>query len=653
MELRKKRKIDQTELISATGIVNYIRSDCIIDYLDIVDKNDYMIDESDLQLKKKQKKEELDKKDVKNNKIRSVLKRNKIKKRNKSGKLRKRELRSSFDYIVDDGYKFESDIFDKIKEKMISNNELNKLKEIKEKDLNKNYNQTINILKEKNHDIILGGILVNEKDNTYGYPDMIVLGKWIIKYIESVPSCVNENDYYIIDIKSSTINLISNGDHVSSGLLFNGYKSQIYVYTEALKSITGSKIDVGFILGKRYQYLSVGKKINIENPFGRLGIINFSHEKEIGNNLENKVNEAIKWKKEVKENWKDFKLNPIDNTKLYPNIKNTYDKHHHKIKKRIAYINKEITLLWNCGLKNREISWSNGIKRFDDPNLIPEKLGIEKKSSKYVIIDKMLKINRSTDQIITLNRSNNYKEWQTQKDHEFFVDFETYYDQDFIDQEENNNFNISNQKLYMIGVNYISNVDRKNKFVCFVLKYKNNIKSQEKKEEDIEKIYIYCENQLDLINKFVEFIDSFNTNLNKLKYYEKIRLIHWSCAEPVVFTKVLQDLQIPKTDLKYKLPWYDLMEIFKNNENPILIKDCFGFGLKEVIRSLDKLGKINLKWPELDDGLLSSFIARDIYRLGDSSNNSESDNKMNLIIDYNYVDCHSLNVLLDWMRSYI
>jgi hypothetical protein len=103
-----------------------------------------------------------------------------------------------------------------------------------------------------------------------------------------------------------------------------------------------------------------------------------------------------------------------------------------------------------------------------------------------------------------------------------------------------------------------------------------------------------------------------------------------------------------------------LLDVFKHNEYPILIKGCFGFGLKEIVKNLNQYNQINLSWPELDDGLLSSFKAREIYLQNNSTNEDTVDTVDSIdttdtiidIVEYNYVDCLALIKIFDWMRSY-
>jgi hypothetical protein len=622
MLTRHKKSKKNDNLTSATRLTNYIKKDCIIDYLDLLKNKKRKLTESS------------------SNKSSS----------NKSSSNNKKR-KSSFDYIVENGYIFEDNIFEKIEKKMKLNNELNNLIKIKEKDINKNFIDTTNILINKKHDIILGSILINYENNTYGYPDMIVSGYWIRKYIKDYPIniCENRSKYYIIDIKSSTINLISGGEIMSSKILYDAYKTQIYVYTEALNKLLkdhgiNNNVNCGFILGKKYQYKFNGNFIS-KDPFDRLAIINYNYEKENGIDYQNLTKNALLWQNDLKDNWESFTLNPINKDELYPNMKNTYDKNYKSIKKKIAYENKELTLLWNCGIKNRELAWSNDIRRYDDPKLNCTVLGLEG-TAKNNILSKMISI-LHTDNNYIIDLKNNIMNWQNTTKFEFFIDFETYYKNDFYD---NNDYNT--QFIYMIGIGYFKN----NKFIqkTFIINYdkSNNLKNYINNKKNLNckyKDYILCHDEEDLIIKTVDYIHSFKpNNMNLIQYYNDCRLIHWSGAEPILFNKKIKEYTL--IDLKYKLNWFDLLKIFKDKEYPIIIKECFGYGLKEVVNKLNKYNYIKLNWPDLDDGLLSCFIAKDIY-----DNKSPTINNKNMVnlTEYNYVDCFALFEILNWLRSII
>ena len=623
MLTRTKTKCYQNELISATKISNFIKNDKILDYLDLINKKNLTLN-SDLELVKKRSIESIESiENIESNK----------------------KMKTSFDYIMESGYYFEEIIIEEIIKKMKNENQTYKLKKITEKDIHLNCVETIKVIKENKHNIILGSILINSKNNTWGKPDLIVRGDWILKYINDNIININPNKWYIIDIKSSTINLISGGETMSSKLLYDLYKSQIYIYTEALNMLLeeyGIKNDVeyGFVLGKKYKYIQ-NKNIIYKKSFECLGIINYNQESEKGIIWKNIIINAIEWHNELKLNWESLKLNPINNNALYPNMKNQYDKNYHKLKKDIAIKNKEITLLWNCGIINRNLAWKNGIKRYDDPKLNVEILGL-KNSSKEKIINMMLEIIH-TDKKFILDKKNNKFDWQTINKTELFVDFETYNTDAIFDENyEYDNFLNNNQKIYMIGLSYFDNQTIIHK--TFIIKYENYSKLIINYQEKNNKIInyndcIFCENEQDLLVKFISFVNNFNDKNTKI--------FHWSCAEPIIFNKKINEYDLDKNISSFC--WIDLLKIFKDDNYPIIIKECFNFGIKEIVKKLNEYGEINLTWSDLDDGLLSSFIARDIYLNKILSSKST----MYEIIEYNYIDCKALYLILIWMRNQI
>ncbi len=621
----KKRK---GALVAATRIGNFIKNDMIIDYLDLINENKLTLD-ANLELKRKRSSSSGD--------IDFVNKKKK----------------SSLDYIFESGYVFENDIINQIENMMFNNNEKNKIANITEKNIDLNYSQTINTIVENKHSIILGGVLINDKNNTWGKPDIIVKGEWIQKYIANTIEQLCLNKWYIIDIKSSTINLINKGEEMSSKLLYNVYKSQIYIYTQALnESLKKINIDnnvhYGFILGKKYKYI-VNKNTITKKPFEYLGIVNFNKDLSNGNCWEKTITDALNWHNDLKNNWTNFKLNPINKDELYPNMKNSYDKNWHSIKKDIAYKNKEITLLWNCGIANRKLAWDNGIKNYSDPKLNSQILGFNG-NAKEIIIDSMLNLLHSDNKFI-LNKSNNLMGWQQKSQWEFFIDFETYNNDAIYDEESDWNNSFNNQVIYMIGLSYF---DSSNNLIhkSFLLEYKNchQLSNEFVSNTNFDNVKyndcIFCTSEIDMINKFYNFIIKFKPEQTDIEMFKKnTRLYHWSGAEQIIFNKKIQEYNLDVK--KFNLNWFDLLKVFKHDKYPIVIKECFGFGLKEIIKKLNNYGLINLSWSDLDDGLLSSFIARDIY----TGINLKHNNDMYFIIEYNYIDCKALHLLLEWMRK--
>ena len=638
MQTRNYLQNKKNTLISATRISNYIKNDMIIDYLDLLNEKKMILNENLKVTRKRTQNDILD-----NNDFNQEYKRKKSK--------------SSFDYIVEAGYLFENDILKQIESMMIKKNEYKKIIKLSESNINLNCNQTIKTIIEDKHTVILNAVLINEINNTWGKPDLLVKGEWIKKYIHDNIPYLDSKKWYVIDIKSSTINLINKGEEVSSMLLYNVYKSQIYIYTDALNVLLkkyniNNNVNYGFILGKKYKY-TINKNIINKKPFEYLGIIDFKkgfNNGNNGNNWNNLISDAINWNNDLRLNWKDYNVNPINKDELYPNMKNTYDKNWHKIKKEIAIKNKELTLLWNCGITNRKLAWENNIKHYDDPQLNSSILGF-KNTSKETIVNSMLKILHS-EKNYHLNKLNDCMEWQTKSKWEFFIDFETYNKDAIYDENYDWDNSFNNNKIYMIGLSYFTenNILIHKSFILEYEQYnelknefKNNIQFDDVKYEDC----IFCKDEMDLIKKFSDFIKSFKPLLMDMEFFKKnIRLCHWSGAEPILFNKKIEEYKLNNKD--YWFNWYDLLKIFKHDRYPIIIKECFGFGLKEIIKKLNQYGLIKLSWSDLDDGLLSSFIARDIYI---KNNGNNINNDMYYIIEYNYIDCKALHYILEWMRK--
>ncbi len=588
--------------------MNYIRSDLICDYLDLYDDNDKNEDNKE----------------------------------------------SSFDYIMNDSKEYEKQIIEQIY-LMHDPYSYHILKlDKKDKPLRNLYNETIDAIQSCRYDVILNSILMNNDNATYGYPDLIVSTRWINKYITD--KIVNDNPYvyYIIDIKNSSISLINGGLNVSMNKMYECYKYQVYIYKEALNKIQlhKPKNNYGFILGKNYKYQENGKYVNVLNPFKTLGLIDYNYQPEININYEKNICDAINYKKNINKKHAKSVITSINRHKINNehkikncsnginksliNMKNVYHKNHGNIKKMLAYNSKEITAFYKCGIKQRDIANKHNIYEYDDKRLTPELLGFIPNNTYYNIIKCMLKGIHS-NKLITIPKNNNVNNWRTNAPHEFFVDFETYNVQVFGEKDIN--------KLYMIGVGY---------YECGLWKYKC---FKFDVEPRLTQDYEYKLKQI--IENFIDFINSFNIlGMDIGEYYKNVRLYHWSHIERTLFKKKTNLLCLSSE--KYNLPWFDLLMVFRDKQNPIIIKNCISFKLKDIIKKLNEYNLLSLKWDDLDDGLLSSYKAHDIYEntvspfdyMQDITINAKI-SELNSIIKYNEIDCKAVLLLLQLIRAYV
>jgi hypothetical protein len=643
--------------VSVSSFRNIINEDPLIDYLELLNKKDKEINRDTLEVISKNEE------NIKNNK-----------------------RKSSFDYIMKNGVDFENNIIKEIKEIMTKNKDNKKIIDLNENinnlDKNKKYLITKDILLSRKSMVILGAILYDDTREIFGYPDLIVSGQFIKKYfcrkdndndndnknininkkrklnnneikISNIEgNCILDNNiedlmYYVIDIKSSSLDLISGGKMLSGNKNYNFYKFQTYSYSVCIKTLfenagLSNNAKVGFLMGRKYK-TRIKKEDIYFKSFENLAIIKF--DEEFSQHCDNKCKEGKKWiVNDLRYNYSQFSLNPINRIELYPNMKNTFDSQFLSIKKAIAEKNKEITLLYYCGVDKRKKCHEMGIKRIDDKRLNSKILGFENKSHE-LIINNMIELENSNKKIKLNKKENNYMEWQDEAEYEFFVDFETY--------NKENNKSSDEDIIYMIGSYY------KEEFKCFIIDKKYTIKQQIKIRNKLcqknnllklncnESNYVLCHDEHELINKFTNYVYSKNiNNLGKSLYKNSTRLIHWSIFEKRVFESKINKYYLGN---KFKLNWYDLLDVFKFKNSPIIIKGCRSFKLKEVTNKLNEYNLINIKWPGLEDGLLSSFMAKDIYEKNDNKN------KNDLIIDiteYNYIDCKSLSCILDYIRNY-
>ena len=118
-------------------------------------------------------------------------------------------------------------------------------------------------------------------------------------------------------------------------------------------------------------------------------------------------------------------------------------------------------------------------------------------------------------------------------------------------------------------------------------------------------------------------------------YSGKIKVYHWGNAEKVYLEYMKQkypDLTYPEFEL------IDLLYYFKLE--PITIKGCFGYGLKEIVKQLYNLNLIDNQWQDDTSGLDA------MVQILKTSEEAERKNipikrfaEIKKIIYYNYMDC--------------
>jgi hypothetical protein len=459
--------------------------------------------------------------------------------------------------------------------------------------------------------ILYSAPVKNNLNNTQGIIDLLIRSDYLPQLIEFLPieyqttlkaPNLNGNYHYVvIDIKFSTIKLKSDRKYLLNVGKQPAYKGQVKIYTDAISNIQGYNCPYGFIIGRKYIYSGQNQTIN--NSLYTMGIIDYST---VDRDYVYSTYKAIEWIRLVKSEGHLWTIYPPSKKELYPNM--CIDSGPWmKEKKRIAEEIKEITLIWNCGIRNRNIAIQNQIYSWDNQNCNTFSIGIN--NSYTNAINSILSINQQSKLNITSNIKNNLFNWKS-KENEIFVDFETISDifSDLNDLPVQN----STELIFMIGVGFINNEG--------VFEYKNFVSNELNSQEEIR-----------IILEFLEW----------LKTMSFPKIYYWS-AEPSIWNRAIQRNNLENVILN----WCDMYQIFK--VEPIAIRGCLDYSLKSVAKAMRSHGMIscNLDDNNCNSGMMAMLNAWKYYK-----NKEENHEKMREIEVYNQFDCKVLYEILEFLRN--
>lgn len=560
-------------------------------------------------------------------------------------------------FIMNKGVEFESEVIKLIREKL-NDNEFVKICKSYDNFYNKvfDYEQATQEEIRRGTPVIYQGLLMNHSGdlcNSYGMPDLIVRSDYINKIISDNPvptdminykaaNLSGNYHYVVVDIKFTTVELCFDGIRIRNYGSIPAYKCQLYIYNHALGVIQGYEPAAAYILGRRYKYESKKKTYCFNDCFSKMGVIQY--DKWDNNYIEETIN-AVKWIKRLRTEGQNWKLYPTPTIpELYPNMASAGESNWDNMKAQYAKKINEITLLWNCGVKNREIANNNGVYTFDDPKCSAKMLGIygEKQAP---ILDEIININRKrkfTDKLdyISMKLNNKFdNQWLEKHKLRLTVDFETIncvFD-DFSSLPNAQDYNY----LFMIGVSY-------------------QIHNQEYKYKMFLAAELSSEAEYEMVEHFYKFLRQL-TDEYVGKNYPIPSLYHWGHMERSFFdglctrlvNKLGHNISARIAKIKQELNWYDLCDSFKQNK--IVINGCFKFGLKEIATRLSELKLIKSTWNKESaclNGNAAMIIAKQAY---DSSYNTNSPviktKAMREIMEYNRTDCIVIHEIIDLLKE--
>lgn len=435
---------------------------------------------------------------------------------------------------------------------------------------------------------------LKHSDNTGGIADLLVRSDYIGNLIDECPLTEDEKHipapllgtpyhYLVIDVKFTTLPLRADGRLLLNSDNFPGYKAQTWIYTKAIGEIQGYTPQYGFIMGRRWKYMSKAITYHNFTCLSKLGVIDY-----LGVDAEyvSRTKEAVAWIRELRSNGASWSVDPPSRPELYPNMCVDAGKWNPE-KERLATKHGEITKVWYCGVKHRNTAITNGVDSLRDVGCTADTMGI--KGLRSPVIDAILSINQqSRDKLRPVIIQSNIFDWKTEGN-DVYVDFETMPDFccDFND--------LPNQKstsmIFMIGVGRMDGG---------VWTYRQFLANEPTISEEFR------------------IMDEFITHITQLQhpnvYYWHAEDTLWMSAEDRQFntaTTVARKDRISDDWVVHN--WCDLSKLFR--EEPIVIKGCYKFGLKEVASAMRNHGMITTSIKsECDSGLMACVRAWECYK---------------------------------------
>ena len=478
--------------------------------------------------------------------------------------------------------------------------------------------------------IIYNGVVRNALTKTFGAPDLLVRSDWLNRICpDTIPEDqisrkaekLTKFHYRVIDIKFCCLHLRADGKNLLNAGSIPAYKAQVYVYNSALGELQGYHPPTAYILGRGYTYKSKGNTYSGSSCYDKLGQVDF-----LGKDIETvgKAKEAIQWIKELKEDGLNWSVYPRPTRmELYPNMCNSRDSPYGQIKRQIAEKLDDITLIWQCGPKHRELAFDCGVTSWRDPACTAKLLG---HNGQVIgpIVDKMLKFNRATStttmepQTVQDADSN----WQNPRPLELYLDCETI--SNVFDDFSSLPRMSETSMIFMIGIGWTTEQDPNFSFKVFTA------------------------SELTPIGEFEMLKECLTWIGNKIQEYDDHIVFHWSTADQSFLLSAYErHPDLPRLMIRF----FDVLALFKRE--PILIKGVFNFGLKPIVEAMSKYKLIDFKIAKhCLNGSDAMIRAWDAYQASQKSNvDVKQLDIFQKIISYNQDDCRSVYEILKFLRT--
>ena len=414
-------------------------------------------------------------------------------------------------------------------------------------------------------------------------------------------------DYIVCDILYKNLHFTSDGDDLlNQGSLYYR-KCKMWVATKALSPYM-KDTSQGFVFGKEYRH-----KDKVLPKKQTIGIFPLKEEHRVS------VSEALAWIRKLEENYDSWLIYPKPSVKeLYPNM-NVRHPTWHKEKHRLAELIKEITLVWNIGYTKRCILLDKEISRWDDPVLLSQMYPYEaRESHAHRVQEQMIQTN--SQKILKIQPSRiqdpDFKEVIMYQSDSIILDIESVGDL----TEKESYFSDEIRESTMPKICIIGTILNQGECVF----------------KDFTIRYLTLKEEETIVGYWVSYL--------KKRFKDKvIKVYHWGHAEVTYLTYMRETY--PKLVFP-ELQMIDLLTFFR--AEPITIKGCFGYGLKEIVKQLYNLKLIDTTWSEDITGLDAMSKILEVSKKAQVRNIPiKRFAEIKKIITYNYYDCR---VIVDLLR---
>ncbi len=436
-----------------------------------------------------------------------------------------------------------------------------------------------------------------------------------------------ETHYRVIDMKFARLEFLSGGDFSDSPTSkWRGYKMQLWVYNKTLGDMQGYTPPVSYLLGRGWEQEAGHAQGKSNSSAERLGIVPF---KQADGNA---VTAAADWLRDLRNNGASWQPGVHSDLLVNPSVDNR------RWSTTVGRLTEQLddpTRVYMVRAKHRANARKRGVTTCADPRMTAETLGVtgEKTAPR---VDAILDANREpVARLLPSTIQAGRNDWYEEPPLEFYVDFETV--TDLYDNFTKFPLRGGQEMIYMIGCGHIENGEWK--FAHFTALglfagYEERI---------VEGWLTYMQ---DVVKRFGE------------EGNPAPQVLHWSHAESTAYNAAVERAA-PSSDSWQTPNWYDL---FKNviQAEPVTIKGCYKFGLKEFAKAMHTAGLIQTEWPDEGpeggaDALAEAFFAQaeidDRSCMGFGEFLLARPNIQN-VVRYNEIDCKAMMEILRYLRQH-